>query len=84
MFASELTTAGFAGGNVDAIAFQVLSKASGANPFNNFTVKLKNNSRSTLTGGRLGGGATTVLGTVAYTTVLGLNTITLTSPFTWE
>ena len=82
--ASELTTAGFAGGNVDAIAFQVLSKASGANPFNNFTVKLKNTSRSTLTGGAFEGGATTVFGPVAYTTVLGLNTITLTSPFTWD
>ncbi len=81
--ASELTAAGFSAGTINSIAFNVITKVS-TGPFSNFTVKLKNTSTSTLTGGAFEAGATTVFLPQNFTTVAGLNTISPLSAFVWD
>ncbi len=81
--ASELTAAGFKAGNITALGFNVLTKASTA-PYNGFTIKMKNSSTTTLAGGAFESGAVTVYGPVDYSTVAGANNFTLTTPFFWN
>lgn len=81
--ASELEAAGYSAGNITSLAFNVTSKNSTA-PFLGFTIKLKNTTTSSLTGGAFEAGATTVFGPVAYSTTTGVNTFTLATPFYWD
>lgn len=82
--ASELTGAGFSAGLISSIGLNVTSKASSA-PYNNLTIKMKNSPTTTV----IGGGAfetsiTTVYGPTNYSTVAGVNTFNLTTPFFWD
>ncbi|MGB8190364.1 MAG: T9SS type A sorting domain-containing protein [Chitinophagaceae bacterium] len=81
--ASELKAAGFKAGNITSLGYNVIAKNSTA-PFNNFTIKLKNTGTSVLNGGTFETGATPVYGPVDYSTVAGMNTFTLTTPFYWD
>ncbi|HEY0679270.1 MAG TPA: T9SS type A sorting domain-containing protein [Chitinophagaceae bacterium] len=81
--ASELRTAGFRAGNITSLGFNVTAKNSTA-PFENYTIKLKNTTRSTATGGAFETGASTVYGPVSYSTVSGANNFALTTPFYWD
>ncbi|HYF30878.1 MAG TPA: hypothetical protein VD993_07150 [Chitinophagaceae bacterium] len=80
---SELEAAGFTAGNITSLAFNVVAKNSTA-PFLGFTIKMKNTNTTTLNGGAFEAGATTVYGPVDYSTVAGVNTFTLTTPFYWD
>lgn len=80
--ASELIAAGLSAGTVNSIAFNVTTKVSTA-PYSNFTVKMKN-TLSTSVSLNFESGTTTVYGPVSFSTVLGINTIVLTTPFVWD
>lgn len=79
--AAELSALGFFAGNITSIGFTVTTKNS-IQPFNGFTIKLKNTSTSSISFGPFEGGATQVY-SANYTTVLGLNTIPI-APFAWD
>ena len=81
--ASELTAAGITAGTINSFSLNVVGKNSTA-PYNGFTVKMKNTSTATMTGGAFESGATTVYGPVNYSTVSGTNTFILSAPFTWD
>jgi trimeric autotransporter adhesin len=80
--ASEFTAAGFAAGNITAVGFNVTTKTSTL-PYTGLTISFKNTASTSFS----------VLafetGTVAgysqdYSTIAGMNTLTLTAPFTWD
>ena len=79
--ATELTALGFTAGNITSLGFTVISKSS-TQPYNGFTIKLKNTATAVLATGAFEGGLTTVY-TGNYSTVSGLNTIPITS-FLWD
>jgi len=79
--AAELTGLGFTTGNITSIGFNVISKGS-SQPYNGFTIKLKNTATTVLSGGAFEGGTTTVYSS-NYSTVSGVNTIPIT-PFLWD
>lgn len=81
--AAELRVAGFRAGNITSLGFNVVSKNSTA-PFENFTIKLKNTTRTNATGGAFETGAVTAYGPVSYSTVAGANNFALTTPFYWD
>lgn len=81
--ASELEAAGFTGGSISAISLNVTSKNSTA-PYTNFTIKMKNTSTTSLTGGAFEAGAVTVYNPTNYSTVFGVNSFTLSTPFVWD
>ncbi len=80
--ASELSALGLTAGNITALGFNVLTKTS-TQAYSGLTISLKNTSTSTF--------ATTAFETSTtssysqnYSTVAGLNTLTLTTPFNWD
>lgn len=80
---AELNATGISGAaNIYSIAFYIITKNSNG-PFNGFTVRMKNTTATSYNGGSFETGATQVF-TGNYTTTAGLNTITLTTPFTWN
>ena len=80
--ASELSGSGMTAGNITALSYRVFEKNS-TQPFDNFTIKLKNTSTSTFASTSFETGTTQVYsGTV--TTSMGWNTITFDSPFLWD
>jgi trimeric autotransporter adhesin len=81
--ASELRAAGFRAGNITSLGFNVVAKNSTA-PFENFTIKLKNTTRTTANGGAFETGATTVYGPLNYSTVAGANNFALATPYYWD
>jgi len=82
--ASELSAAGFNAGLIHSIALNVTTKASTA-PYNDLTIKMKNSTTSGLYGGAaFETSITQVYGPVNYSTVAGVNTFNLTTPFTWD
>jgi trimeric autotransporter adhesin len=81
--AAELRAAGFRAGNITSLGFNVVAKNSTA-PFQNFTIKLKNTTRTTANGGAFEAGAVTAYGPVNYSTVAGANDFNLTTPFYWD
>jgi len=81
--ASELKAAGFRAGKINSIAFNVINKNSTA-PFNGFTIKMKNTLSSATAFGTFEAGANTVYGPVDYSTVAGVNTFELATPFIWD
>ena len=81
--ASELTAAGIAPGNINALALNVLGKTS-TQPYNGLTISLKNTSTSAFAAYTFETG-TTVFYTGTYSTVAGLNTFNYTTtPFNWN
>jgi hypothetical protein len=79
--ASELAALGFSAGNITSIGFNVTTKSS-TQPYNGFTIKLKNTATTALAFGAFETGATQVYSS-NYSTVAGLNTFTIT-PFAWD
>lgn len=78
--AAELNALGFSAGNITSLGFNVVTKGS-TQPFGGFTIKLKN-TLTTVLSGAFETGATTVY-SASYSTVVGLNTIPITS-FFWD
>ncbi|MBK9531934.1 MAG: T9SS type A sorting domain-containing protein [Chitinophagaceae bacterium] len=79
--AAELTALGFTSGNITSLGFNVVTKGS-TQPFNGFTIRLKNTATATLVTGAFETGSTTVY-SANYSTVTGMNTIPIT-PFLWD
>lgn len=83
---SELTLAGLVGGDqITDIRFTLASKGS-TGPYNNFTIGyalIPNGSQHASNAPNLTP-LTTVYGPVAYSTIAGVNTITLTNPIVWD
>ena len=81
--ASELTAAGFTAGTINSFSLNVTAKNSTA-PYNGFTIRMKNTTTASMTGGAFESGATTVYGPVNYSTTAGVNSFTLSTPFVWD
>ena len=80
--ASELTAAGLTAGNIDRIAFEVISTNGVAH--NNFTIRIGCTSDSVFTSVVPASGLTTVLGPISHTPVVGWNNHIFTTPFYWN
>jgi gliding motility-associated-like protein len=80
--AAELNAAGFTGGELESIAFNVTNKASTA-PYNNFTVRVQPTTLTTLTN-FINAGFTTVVNPYAHTTALGWNWHVFDNSFCWD
>lgn len=81
--AAELNAAGFTGGNIESIAFNVTNKASSA-PYNNFRVALKPTALTVLTGFDNTGGFTQVVNPAPFTTTAGWNTHVFDVVYSWD
>ncbi|MBI1344447.1 MAG: hypothetical protein GC171_16110 [Terrimonas sp.] len=79
--ASELSAAGLSAGNITTVGFNVLSKTSTA-PYNGLTISLKNTLTSSFSGTFETG--TTACYSANYSTVSGINNISLSTPFAWD
>ncbi len=79
--ATELTTLGFTPGNITSLGFNVYIKNS-TQPYEGFTIKLKNTITTALTAGAFEAGGTAVY-SGNYSTFLGINTIPI-IPFFWN
>ncbi|WP_339835877.1 hypothetical protein, partial [uncultured Flavobacterium sp.] len=80
--ATELQAAGLNGGNINSITFNIASLPSPAT-VNNFSVSIGTSSNSALSTFTTTG-LSSHFGPVNYTPTLGLNTITLTTPYNWD
>lgn len=80
--ASELSAAGFTAGNITALGFNITSKTSTI-PYNGLTISLKNTATSTFASTAFEAGTTSSY-SASYSTVAGMNTFTLTTPFSWD
>ena len=78
--ASELATAGLGAGNITALAFEV---ASGSASYSSFNMSIGHTSLTSLSTS-LQTGLTEVYSTSSLTTIVGINTITFTTPFNWD
>ncbi len=76
-----MTAAGLSAGPVNSISFQTTGTF--AMNLTNYTVKMGNTALTAMPAAYQTG-LTTVFTTASYTPVLGLNTHTLTTPFTWD
>ena len=81
--AAELNAAGFTGGNMSSLAFNVITKASTA-PYNNFRVAIKPTALTVLTGFDNTAGFTQVVNPAPFTTVVGWNTHTFNTIYSWD
>jgi hypothetical protein len=83
--ASELIASGIAAGNITSIAFDV-TNVTGLAPIEGYTVKMANTTDTTMAAAfATTGTSTTVYGPVTQPTpTVGINTITFSSPFTWD
>jgi hypothetical protein len=78
---SEMIAAGIIpGANITAIA---VDNANGTGTYNGFSMRLKSTTSTALTS-TFEAGATPVFGPVNYTTTVGINTFTLTTPFVYS
>jgi gliding motility-associated-like protein len=81
--AAELNAAGFTGGNMSSLAFNVITKASTA-PYNGFRVAVKATALTVLTGFDNTGGFTQVVNPAPYTTIAGWNTHVFNTIYSWD
>jgi gliding motility-associated-like protein len=81
--ANDLLSSGVTPGTITSIAFKVLSKGSNA-PFSGFTIKMGCTNSTNLTSAAWEATAGVVYGPVNYSSVLGWNTFTLTTPYNWD
>lgn len=85
--ASELNAAGMGPGTISSIKFNVLTLATSTNLFpaiEQFTLKIGVTSNNSLSNTVWETGLVTVYGPLDYTSTLGINTFTLSSPFFWN
>ncbi len=80
--ASELSAAGFGAGDITAFGLNVLSKSSTI-PYTGLTISMKNTSNSSFSSTVFETGATQVY-SQSYSTVAGMNTLSLSTPFNWD
>lgn len=80
--AADLNAAGFTGGEMESIAFNVVVKGSTA-PFNNFRVAVKPTALTALTAFD-NGGFTQVVNPYSHTTAVGWNWHIFDTPFCWD
>lgn len=80
--AAELNAAGFTGGELESIAFNVTNKASTA-PYDNFTVRVQPTTLTALTT-FINTGFTTVVNPYSHTTTLGWNWHVFDNSFCWD
>jgi len=83
--AAELTAAGFIGGKIDQISFNVTAMA-GISVYHNFEIQMGGTNLTTFntTGQVLSAGLYTVYSNPAYTVVMGTNSFPLTTAFEWD
>lgn len=79
--AAELYAAGYIGGNLTSLAFDVTQ--AGPTPFQNFTISLKNSTTNALSS-TFENGVTQVYSAPILSTGLGLNTYNFQTPFIWD
>ncbi|MDW7996964.1 MAG: hypothetical protein RMJ46_04695, partial [Bacteroidota bacterium] len=80
--ASEITGAGGSAGYITSLGFNVFATNSSA-ALQNFTIKLKQTTATSVTGWDLTGW-TTVYSVTSYTVTTGWNTHTFSTPFAWD
>ena len=80
--AAELSAAGFTAGNFTSISVNITSLGNPAT-LNNFTIKMANSPATSMTAFQ-SPTFTTVWTAPTYTPVIGLNTHTFSTPFTWD
>jgi hypothetical protein len=80
--ATELAAAGLSAGNITSLTFNIATLPS-PETVNNFAIRLGSTANSTLTAFTTTG-LSSAFGPANYTTVIGLNTITLTTPYAWD
>ena len=80
--AAELTSAGFATGNITSLAFNVTSLGGGVMP--NYTIRIGNSASTGLTTTFDATPANLVFGPTPYTAVAGINTHSFSTPFYWD
>jgi trimeric autotransporter adhesin len=80
--ASELTEAGFVAGNITALGFNVLNKTS-TSAYNGFTIGMKHTTSTEFPTIDFETGAA-ICYSSSYSTVLGQNTLSLSTPFAWD
>ncbi len=80
--ASELTAAGMSAGNINSLAFDVVS-ANGT-PLQNFTISIAQVTNTDLQNGFISTALTIVSSATSYTDVAGWNTHVFSSPFYWD
>jgi len=80
---TELTAAGLVAGNIDNVAFNVLTKLS-TGQYENFQLSMGNTTASCLVASSGWLATTPVLGPINYTTTIGWNSFTFTTPFYWD
>jgi hypothetical protein len=81
--AAELAAAGFGAGNITSLAFDVSAIGTGNYALNGYTLRIGATAATAITTFQ-SPAFTTVLGPVNYTPVVGLNTHTFTTPFSWD
>lgn len=81
--ASELTAAGMSAGNISAIKFTVTSLGT-TGVVEGYTIKIGGTTVASLSSSSWETGVTTVYGPVDYQPVVGVNTLTFTTPYLWN
>jgi trimeric autotransporter adhesin len=80
--ASELTAAGFGAGNITSLGLNVISKTSTI-PYTGLTISLKNTTNASFAATTFETGAILAY-SQNYSTVTGMNTLNLSTPFNWD
>lgn len=81
--ASDLSAAGLLPGNLTSLSFNVSTKSS-TNAYTNYSISIGNSSLSALTGVVSTAGFTNVYSNVAYTSTVGTNLFTFSTPYNWD
>ncbi|MEZ5045868.1 MAG: hypothetical protein R2831_02640 [Chitinophagaceae bacterium] len=90
ILASDLAAQNIAAGNITALSFNVTAKNSGPNAYyvdgdyKSYTINMANTTATDLSAADATGTFNTVYGPTNYTTALGVNTHTFTTPFVWD
>ena len=82
VLASEMAAAGANAGNINSVAFDVVSPS--AQTLGNFTIKMGGTSATAMSGYLPNTGFTTVYTNAAYAATAGLNVHTFSTPFLWN
>ena len=81
--ASELNALGLVAGNINSITFKIAAVNAANTPLADYNVKIGSTPDNILTGFTTAG-LTNVFGPASVTATVGLNTITFTTPYSWD